>query len=96
MNDVAQTILAQINATDFMARARWGVATMLAGENELRLMLPRGRKILIALDASDTYTITIGTLKKIAYLPTWTVERELDGVHCDGLVQAIDLMLRKR
>ncbi len=64
---VAQIILDQINATDRWARARWGVMQPLADGNTLRLNCTRGNKILITLDASDTYTVKIGKVRKFDF-----------------------------
>lgn len=64
---VAQIILDQINGSDRWARARWGVMQALADGNTLRLNCTRGNKILITLDASDTYTVKIGKVRKFDF-----------------------------
>lgn len=102
--EVANTILAQINALDFWARARWGVQMTLGGENELRLILARGVKIIITLTPADTYTVAMfkppcrKTRKAIAagkdvYTPV--LVSEVEHVYADTLVRVIEKMVAR-
>lgn len=88
---IAKTILNQINAADFWARARWGVKHAQGMERGLWLECTRGNKILVTLDPSDTYTIEVGKVRSFAFVAKDT----MSDVYADTLVQAIDHLFTK-
>lgn len=47
------------------------------------------RRVIVKLDASDTYTVEIGRLVKRDGLPTYEVLRQLDLVYCDRLAEVV-------
>lgn len=87
---IGQTILAQINASDFWARARWGVKQMLTMENGLMLNCTKGIKIIVTLDPTDTYTVQVGRMGRGAARFDFVVKGEMSDVYCDVLVQITD------
>ncbi len=96
--EIAATILAQINAGDFWARARWGVKQMVATEHTpqgagrpqpgLLLNCTRGIKILVTLAPSDTYTVELGRLGRETF--DLRVEGRAEDVYAEDLARAID------
>jgi hypothetical protein len=63
--EIASTIIEQINRSDRWARARWGVKEALALGPDTRgvqFNCTKRIKIIIKLDADDTYSIEIGRL----------------------------------
>ena len=97
---VANTILAQINAADFWARARWGVKQMIGEPTALRLVLGNGWKIIVTLAAADTYEVALwrtprATRKALltATAHTPIKQCETGDVYADSLVTVIDAML---
>src|SRR4051812_47451723 len=92
--EIARTIINQINALDFWARARWGVKQMLAlGPDTVGVQFncTKGIKIRIVLDASDTYSVEIGRLRGASY----TKKDEASDVYADSLVRVIDSKFSK-
>ncbi len=87
-NAIAETIVRQINASDFFARARWGVRMMLSDGNTLQLEVSKSRKIRITLDANDTYTVEIGKYIKKTF--TYTVLHTVSGVYENQIVSSVD------
>jgi hypothetical protein len=90
---VPQIILSQINALDFWARARWGVKQSLADGNTLHMNCTRGNKILITLDASDTYTVKIGKVSRSTF-EFRTIE-ECSDIYAEDLVRITDSLFSK-
>lgn len=90
----AETSLAQINALDSWARARWGVRgiyTVDAGRT-LQLDCGRGRKVLVTLDAAtDTYTVRGFRLTRSCEIH----DESLDGVHAEDLIRSIEAVQKK-
>lgn len=88
--EIAQTIISQINALDFWARARWGWKQSLAlGPDRagVQFNCTRGIKIIVVLDPSDTYSIEIGRLKgRFDY----NKKAELSDIYAEDLVRIID------
>lgn len=90
---VAKTIVQQINATDFWARARWGVKQALAlgsGTSGVQFSCTKGIKIRVVLDPSDTYSVEIGRVRRSRSGWTYTKHYEMSDVYADVLVQVID------
>ena len=90
--NIAQTILDQINASDFWARARWGVKQSLATETGLQMNCTKGIKIIVTLDPSDTYSIQVGRLVRKF---DWSVKGEAEGIDADNLTRMIDGLFSK-
>jgi hypothetical protein len=88
--EIARTIIQQINALDFWARARWGWKESLAlGPDTVGVQFNCNKKIKIriVLDASDTYSIEIGRLKgRFDYVK----HVELSDIYAEDLVRIID------
>lgn len=87
--EIARTILNQINALDFWARARWGWKQSLALGPDvagIQFNCTKGIKIRVVLDASDTYSIEIGRLRGATYRK----HAELSDVYAEDLVRIID------
>lgn len=88
--EIAQTIINQINALDFWARARWGWKESLAlGPDTVGVQFncTKRIKIRIVLDSSDTYSIEIGRLKgRFDYVK----HAELSDIYAEDLVRIID------
>jgi hypothetical protein len=87
-------------ATDRFALGAWGCTftnykrTPKVVLNGVLIPYSFGRKkgfVTVTLDASDTYTVAIDRLDRGFKV---TRVSELEGVYCDGLVQAIDLALK--
>lgn len=92
--EIARTIIQQINAPDFWARARWGVKAALAlGPDTVGVQFncTKGIKIRIVLDTSDTYSIEIGRLRGATYKKA----DEASDVYEDALVRFVDAMFSK-
>lgn len=87
---IGQTILDQINASDFWARARWGVKEKLAITNGLQMNCTKGIKIIVTLDPSDTYTVKVGRMGRGAARFDFVVKGEASDVYVDSLVQITD------
>lgn len=47
------------------------------------------RRVIVKLDADDTYTVEIGRVVKVNYLPTYQVISQLSGVYCDQLAEIV-------
>lgn len=95
--EIAGTILHQIIASDFWARARWGAKQSigLGGIGQipgLMLNCTRGNKIIVKLDASDTYTVEIVKLRGRFAFKTLATE---EGIHAEALVVTIDRLFSK-
>lgn len=87
--EIARTILNQINALDFWARARWGWKQSLSlGPDTVGIQFncTKGIKIRIVLDASDTYSIEIGRLRGANY----SKKASVSDVYASDLVRIID------
>lgn len=95
----ANEIVKQITVLDFFARARWGVRAMLARDSGVSLEFGRGRKVVITLEANDTYTIEVGKVVSprdiLKGLPSWRVLASLEMVYASDLVRVIDSLLAK-
>lgn len=81
---VAKTILAQLGGNRFIAMT--GARDFVGGENRLSFSLPRGakggiNKVLITLDANDTYTIDFFKYRNLDLKP---IGKETN-VYCDML-----------
>lgn len=94
--EIARTIIGQINAIDFWARARWGWKESLAlgassgaGSDTVGVQFNCNKKIKIriVLDASDTYSIEIGRLKGRFY---YAKLFETSDIYAESLVHVID------
>lgn len=100
-NTIGQTILEQINASDFWARARWGVKQMLTlGADAdhlggLMLNCTKGIKIIVTLDPSDTYIVQVGRMGRGAQRFDFVVKGEASDVYADNLVAIIDGLFSK-
>lgn len=85
---VAETIIHQINRTDFWARARWGVKQILSTSDGVQFNCTKRIKILVKLDAAtDTYSIEIG---RMSGRFDYTIKAETSMVFADQLVMVID------
>jgi hypothetical protein len=92
--EIAKEILSQINATDFWARARWGVKEMYHSEDTLHMVLGRGRgKVMVKLEPCDTYTVTFGRVRRGSF--EWVELGKASDIYFDNLVEVIDGMLSK-
>lgn len=90
---IGQTIHDQINALDFWARARWGVKQMLLLEDGLQLNLSRGgRRILMHLAPSDTYTIQLYKFNAKTF--DCPMLAEMENVYAESLVEVIESLLK--
>jgi hypothetical protein len=91
--EMSRTIIAQISDLDFWARARWGVKEMilLAGREDatvgVQFNCTKRIKIIVKLDADDTYSIEIG---RLVGRFDYTKRAERDGVYAEQLVKVID------
>lgn len=83
---VARTINSQIPV---MTKLSVGARDFLGSDNELRFTMGRGRKCIITLDATDTYTVTTGRTKRAPSFE-WVELCSVSGVYCDQLAQVID------
>lgn len=93
---VAGVILSQIRATNRWALASWGCTGFgkcvpVAMDSGVMLGIGGGRKVVITLEADDTYTIEIGRMVKL----DWKVARRVEGVFADALVEVIDSLTRR-
>ena len=92
---VAETILQQINAGDFWARARWGVKTALSTERHgapaLMLNCTKGIKIIVRLNANDTYDVEVGRMGRGVERFDYKVAAEASEVYAEDLARVIDL-----
>ncbi len=88
--EIASTIIRQINALDFWARARWGVKESLAlGPDTVGVQFncTKRIKIRIVLDASDTYSIEIG---RMVGRFDYSKKFEISDIYAESLVEVID------
>jgi len=88
-NQVASTILSQINSLDFWARARWGFSGAVGRPDGVKLYVARKREVVVTLAADDTYTVTVGRVVRY----DWKSIKEVSGVYADSLVRVIDEVL---
>lgn len=51
--------------------------------------LVRSRRVIVKLDANDTYSVEIGRMRKIDYLPTYEVLSQVTDIYCDQLSEVI-------
>lgn len=82
----AQTILNQIGGGG-KVRAMTGAKSFDATENGLYIKLPRSRSIRIELDPSDTYTVTMTTVRNYKYN-----EQTAEGIYAEDLVETLEGM----
>jgi hypothetical protein len=81
----ATTILTQLGGNRFIAMT--GAKNLVGGDNDLTFSLPARlarngiNKIRVALDASDTYTVTAYRYRAL----NLTQIEAVDGVYCDNL-----------
>jgi hypothetical protein len=99
--EIVQTILKHINASDFWARARWGVKQMMSDTKEctLHLVLGGGRgKVMVKYDAGpDTYTVTFGrVVTRGARRGEWIELGKRDDVYSDSIVTVVDGLLKDK
>ena len=88
--EIANSIIRQISALDFWARARWGAKESLALGPEtvgVQFNCTKRIKIIITLDPSDTYSIKIGRMKGRFDFAT---AAELSDIYAEDLVRIID------
>jgi uncharacterized protein (DUF1786 family) len=89
---VANTIAKQLG---FWTRARIGCREMVGGASELRMHLGRGRKVIITLDADDTYTVAVGAVRKRDFVPTWIESESMSGVYADSLSTVVESLVSR-
>lgn len=98
--EIAQTIIEQIKATDYLALGRYGANQYVAldetSERAGGLMfkcsgtkVQRGGKCVIELMHNDTYTVTVGRLVKADF----KILGKSDDVHAEELVTHLESMI---
>lgn len=103
---IAQTIIAQIKASDRWALSAYGARefVILSQDDKINggvMFRVNGinvkGKVRIELKYNDTYTIKFYKIrrKKGEYVPTVTLLKEFDDVYCDQLVQILDYIEKK-
>jgi len=82
----AATTLRQIGTMNLMA---CGAREYLIDGNTLRMKVLNGRRwVLVTLNAEDTYDVKLIRVKSRPSYEVVTV-KEIDGVYCDGIGQAV-------
>lgn len=97
---VAKTILAQINATDYWARARWGYNSPVASNDSLTFKV-NGAKVghayvKVTLTPLDVYKVTVFKIRRCKFEIKNTVLGEMDGIYFDSLVRVITSLIDGR
>lgn len=93
--NVAQTVLAQIKATDPMALMAWGAKDFVNNGKGLRFktsgMTPWKGNVNIILDeGKDLYEVHFLRVRKVKGVPTVKTDKVVTDVYCDQLVSVID------
>lgn len=76
---VAMTISSQLGGSRF--RAMTGAHSFTAGPDRLQFGLPKGLKVVVVLDPSDTYTVSLYRVRGSSI----KLVSEADGVYADSL-----------
>lgn len=90
---VAKTILAQINASDYWARARWGYNSPVYSNDSLSFKV-NGAKVghawvKVTLTPSDAYTVEVYKFRKVKWDFKKTEFAKIEDVYFDSLVRVI-------
>jgi len=96
---IAQTIIDQIKATNYLALASWGAHqyTILPEDESIGrlgglsfkcsgMKIQRGGLAFVELMANDTYKIRVGRMTK----GSWNGLYKIEGAYCDMLVACLD------
>ena len=88
---IAKTILDQIKGMDFWALGAWGAKDLVAMKDGLKFktsgMVKWKGYVYIQYDEGmDLYNVIFAKIRKLE----WKVEKQVDGVYFDQLVEIID------
>jgi hypothetical protein len=92
----SQVAYRQIMATDRWRLARLAARDLFydetAGYIQFDVKITKNRRVIVKLAANDTYSVEIGRVKTVDYLPTYLVLAQEHDVHCEDLGATVERM----